>query len=51
VHGEADAVLAAGELEDLGVAAGLLVAELVAGEGEHAQAPALVALVKLLQLT
>jgi hypothetical protein len=51
VHREGDAVVFLGELEDLGVRPGLLVAELVAGEREDAQALGLVLLVQRLQLT
>jgi len=51
VHLERHAVVFLGKLEDLGVGPGLLVTELVAGEGQDPQAARLVVFVKLLQLT
>jgi hypothetical protein len=51
MHRERDAVVGLGEREHLGVGAGLLIVELVAGEREDPQALALVLLVEALQLT
>ena len=48
-HREGDPVVHLAELGDLGIGAGLLVHELVAGEAEHRQAPLPEALVQLLQ--
>jgi hypothetical protein len=51
VHRERDAVVGLGEREHFVVAAGLLIAELVAGERQNPQALAFVLLVEALQLT
>ena len=48
-HREGDVVRAGGELEDLGVGAGLLPTELVAREGEHREAGGLVVFMKRTQ--